>query len=181
MSNITRTFFTTVVSAKVYDTAREEIITCDVTMPGKIAFNDCKKAVEKRISVDKDFTLLKVLSVNYDEKLYSMTEENFMRLGKPYDARNKETRGTVSKEIIGTVASCVVVDNDSYNVETEDFMLPRKMDSDTAKKYLNKTISGKTVVKVNFVEVKQLYAMPISVFMENAEVLPPRAVKDNDK
>lgn len=181
MSNITRTFFTTIISAKVFDNVRDEITTCTATIPGKIAMNDCKKAIEKHIAIDKDFTLLKILSVNYGEKLYSMSEENFMRFGKPYDARNKETRGTVSKEIVGTVANCVVVDNDSYNVETVDYMLPRKMDSDTAKRYLNKTISGRTVVKVNLVEVKQLYAMPVNVFMENAEILPPRTVKDTDK
>ena len=180
MSNITRTFFSTVAAVKLFDNSSDEIIMRDITIPGKLAAVDVKKHIDK----NPDFvwyTLLKVLSVNYDEKLYSMSEENFMRLGKPYDVRNKETRGSVSKEIIGTVASCVVVDNDSYNVETEDFMLPRKMDSDTAKKYLNKTISGKTVVKVNLVEVKQLYAMPVDVFMENAEILPPRAVKDSDK
>ena len=180
MSSITRTFFSTVAAVKLFDNSSDEIITRDITIPGKLAAVDVKKHIDK----NPDFvwyTLLKVLSVNYDEKLYSMTEQRFMEMGKPYDARNKETRGMVSKEIIGCMARAVCVDNETCEIRNLDIMLPRRMDCDSAKKYLNKQGYDYTVVKLFTLDVKQLYAMPVDVFMENAEILPPRAVKDSDK
>lgn len=177
MSNITRTYFNTVVSVKLFDNGTDEIITRTATIDGKIALNDVKKVLEKS-GVFSYATILKITNVSYDEALYSMSEADFMKHGKAYDERSKETRDCVTKEIIASVAACVAVDNETMSVETVDYPLPRKMSSDEAKRFINKRETRFTVVKCDIVEVNQLYAMPIDEFKAKAEKLPPRLTEN---
>ena len=180
MSDITRTFFTTVAAVKLFDNSSDEIIMRDITIPGKLAAVDVKKHIDK----NPDFvwyTLLKVLSVNYDEKLYSMSESDFILNGKSADERSKETRNTVSKTIVGFMALCKVADNESFEISDKALSLDRKMTAEAAKKWLNKRYSTFTVLKVSDVqEYNSLWYMSVADFMSKATVLPPR-MKAEDK
>lgn len=175
MSDITRTFFTTTITAKVFDNDNDEITPYTATIPGKIPVNECKKALEKEPGFTRVFTILKVIEVSYDEKLYSMPESTFVVLGKVADERSKETRNTVSKTILGYIAHIKVADNESLEIRDDVEVLPRKMSADEAKKYLNKKFEFSTVIKVTGIqETNSLYYMSVEDFMKNAEVLPPR-------
>ena len=174
MSNITRTYFNTVVTVKLFDNNTDEIVMRTATIDGKIALNEVKKTLEKANAFPYG-TILKISAVFYDEALYSMSEADFMKHGKAVDERSKDTRNCVTKEIIASVAACVAVDNDSMTVESIDYPLPRKMSADEAKRFINKRETLYTVVKCDILEVNQLYAMPIDEFKAKAEKLPPRA------
>ena len=176
MSNITRTFFTTNADVKIFDTGADDIVIETFTFPGKVAINDIKKIIEKS-PVYSAFTVLKVVSVNYDEFLYCMSEHDFMRYGKPADERSKETRNAVTKEIIGYTVKGLGVDDKAETISGFNLLIPRKMGKDEAKRFLNKHIPGYTVVRVDSVdEVKQLYYMGVDDFKAKAEKLPPRKI-----
>lgn len=181
MSDITRTFTDTVITAKVFDSIHDEITTITRVFHERVELADSKKKLVK-VLAPEDYTILKVLAVDYDSKRKGMTENDFMLYGERVDARSKDTRGMVSKEIIGQQAVCVAVNNDDFSVSSVNVLLPRKMDSEEAKRYINKHNDRYTIVKVTSIEeVKELWVMPPETFLEHAFDVPPYADKDSDR
>lgn len=181
MSDITRTFTDTTITAKVFDNTSDEITTICRVFHERIELEDSKKKLSK-VLAPEDFTILKVLAVDYDSKRKGMTEDDFMTFGEKVDARSKDTRGMVSKEIIGQQAICVTVNNDDFSVAQRSILLPRKMDGEEAKRFINKRVVGYTVVKVLTIEeVKELWVMPPETFLAHAFDVAPYADKDSDE
>lgn len=181
MSDITRTFTDTIITAKAFDNAHDEITTIVRVFHERIELADSKKRLVKALASD-EYTVLKILSVDYDSKRKGMTETDFMRYGERVDARSKDTRGMVSKEIIGQQAVCVAVNNDDFSVSAINVLLPRKMDNNEAKRFINKHNDRYTVVKVDSIEeVKELWVMSPDTFLEHAFDVAPYADKDSDK
>lgn len=175
MSDITRTFIDSTYSVKVFNEETESIEVISVAFTGKVDTADFKKAFSKS-SASAGKTLLKVLKVDYAETLYSMPESTFIKFGKVVDARSKETRNTVTKEIISQVAVCKVIDNETEEISVQPFTLPRKMTADEFKRFANKRLAGFTVIKVQEIkDINNLYYMPVDEFKARAEKLPPRS------
>lgn len=181
MSIITRTFTNTTIKAKVFDNNTDEICTIERTYPDRVELADSKKKLTKDSTL-AGVTVLKILAVDYDPQRKGMTEDDFMLYGQRVDARSKDTRGMVSKEIIGQQAVCVTVSNDDFAVSQRNILLPRKMDSEEAKRFINKRTDRYTVVKVTAIEeVKELWVMPPETFLAHAFDVAPYADKDSEE
>lgn len=87
---ITRTIKNTSVLVKVYDLDRDEITSTWLDITGNISNDDeLVKACENRLK-GSDYKLLKVVDKIVTEKLYGMSENQFMLYAVELEPRTKE-------------------------------------------------------------------------------------------
>lgn len=119
----------------------------------------------------KDNTMIvSVLSVNKTEKLVGMYEDDFIKNATPFDARSKENRGMVSKEVTVKTAHVLEVTpdrqvKDAYYIGCDSEKTARKACADHGTLF---------VQLVNVTETKQLYAMDAAKFEQLAKPMKDR-------
>lgn len=127
-----------------------------------------KKSIPAAVMVD---------SMEVTSKLYAMPEDAFIARAHKADARSKETRDTISKEIIGKLAITTEVTPDRQLVMGARIIPNRFTDCDKACSYLRKH-EGKHIISVDEIQlVKQLMYMTVSDFIAAAEVRPLRGTE----
>lgn len=87
----------------------------------KIAIDSKIDTTEKAMNyfLKHDRTVVDVISIETEEKLIGMTENDFLNYGTIFEERNKENRGMISKVIKCKSAVCMVVDNNRKVVSLE--------------------------------------------------------------
>ena len=89
----------------------------------------------------------------------------------------------VTRTVMSTKCTCLVVDLTTQETAEEVITIPRTYDDAAAAlKFINKHYDSdkKKYVLVSSMEVEEkLYGMSETKFIENAEVLPPRHVREN--
>lgn len=86
---ITRTIISTKVNAKFFHLADEVVFNSDVTFMGKLDENAAKKACMETIENNPNcgYTFIKINSLETVEKLYGVTESEFMAIAKELPPR----------------------------------------------------------------------------------------------
>ena len=77
---VTRTIVTTIANCKFYNLKDEILFDSDLTYTGKLDEKQVKLEINDMVEKNPDcgFTLVKVNSIAYDEKLYGMPESVFL-------------------------------------------------------------------------------------------------------
>ena len=165
-SIISRTITTTTCKALAVNLVDRSVSEQDFTIPAKYDTTDKALAFLR-----KDNSLIvSVLSVNKEEKLVGMYEEDFVKEATAFDNRSKENRGMISKEI--SIKSAHVLEvtpdrkvNDAYYVGAYDEKTARKACADHGTLF---------VQLVDVTETKQLYAMDAAKFEKLAKPMKDR-------
>ncbi|MBO7733467.1 MAG: hypothetical protein J6S67_12960 [Methanobrevibacter sp.] len=92
---ITRTIISTKVNAKFFNLADEVVFNSEVTFTGKLDEKDAKKACMETIENNPScgYTFIKINNLETIEKLYGVTESEFMAIAKELPPRkNNETQ-----------------------------------------------------------------------------------------
>ena len=93
---ITRTIITTKVDAKFFNLKDEAVFNSEMTFTGKLDEKEAKKACMAVIENNPTcgYTFIKINSLENIEKLYGVTESDFMSIAKELQPRkNNETQG----------------------------------------------------------------------------------------
>ena len=84
---ITRTISNSEVTVKVYNTETDEISTTTLSITGKFTGEELVKRAENRLA-GSGLKVLKVVDIQFTEKLYACTEAAFMAIAKEIPARS---------------------------------------------------------------------------------------------
>ena len=76
---ITRTFIFTVADVVVYNEINDNVYSDTETLIGKMDVKETKKALDEKYN-DTCISVVKVKNVSYLEKLYGITEEDFLSM-----------------------------------------------------------------------------------------------------
>lgn len=158
MKNITRSFITTFGKVLVYNPEKKNLDTTEYEIDGKFDNDTIVKALEK-----KGIKALDVLSCESSEKLYGMSESEFITLGRAYSERSKETRGMISKSISVNVYTLKVYARDSKTIED------KTMTGNSIKEVEKNLPSNfKLLEVVSTATVETLICMNVEDFKKNA-------------
>lgn len=110
--------------------------------------------------------LIDVVSVKKLETLYGMDEQDFIKIAKPVDERSKETRGMVSKTIVGYVGTLLYMD-EKRNVCNTPVLITKGVKLDKIAK--DNTPKGCYPITIeNVKETETLFVVNEQTFIENA-------------
>ena len=108
--------------------------------------------------------------------LFGMYLEDFVKLARAVDERDKTTRNCVTKEVVTMAASYEYV-NENRNIEGDIIFIPARIkDVEAAENYIrkNKMYKGRLVGVTSVYPVKQLYALSEEIFVQNARPMLDR-------
>lgn len=83
---ITRTFVFTVADIVIYNDNTDDVSKTTETLIGKMDAKEVKKELDEKYS-DTCISIVKVVNVSYFEKLYGITEENFLSMAEEMPPR----------------------------------------------------------------------------------------------
>lgn len=110
--------------------------------------------------------LVDVINVKKLSTLYGMDEQDFIKLAKPVDERSKETRGMISKTVVGYVGTLLYMD-EKRNVCNTSVLIPKGVKLDKIAK--DNTPNGCYPITIeNIKETETLFVMDEQTFIANA-------------
>ena len=119
-----------------------------------------------RKNVNLDGKLVDVVSVEKVSTLYGMDEADFIKLAKPVDNRSKETRGMISKTVIGYVGTLLYMD-EKRSVKEISVLIPKGAKLDKVAREVTPN-GGKPITIENIKETETLFVMDEQTFIANA-------------
>ena len=108
--------------------------------------------------------------------LLGMYLDEFIKLARAVDERDKTTRDCVTKEVVSMAALYEYV-NDKREIEEDAIFIPARIkDEEAAENYIrkNKLYKGRLVGVKSVYSVKQLYALSEEIFKQNARPMLDR-------
>lgn len=153
--------------ATVLKVNMEDRTVCEEKLVIDSKIDTTEKAMNYFIKHDR--TVVDVLSIDIEEKLIGMTENDFLANGTIFEERGKENRGMISKLIKCKSALCMVVDKNrkvvSVEYPTVDEKKIRKMCEESGYRFV-------MIEKENV--SKKLVCMSVEKFIELAKPMKDR-------
>lgn len=176
MSFVTRTiksYECSCLAIEKSEDGKKNLVTVSVIVPA--AADNTARALKAAQAINP--AIVMVESMTEKTALYGMDESDFIKYGKVAEARSKETRNTISKEVVAKLAVCTAIVN--REIVTEKHFIPNRFtDCVKATAYARKHFGQHIVTVDEIEEVKTLVYMPVDDFIARAEIMPERKAKE---
>lgn len=176
MSTVTRTiksYECSCLAIEIGQDGKKNLVSVSVIVPA--AADNTARALKAAQVINPAVVMVEAMTEK--TALYGMDEADFIKYGKVAEARSKETRNTISKEVVAKLAVCTAIVN--REIVTEKHFIPNRFtDCVKATAYARKHFGQHIVTVDEIEEVKTLVYMPVDDFITHAEIMPERKAKE---